>query len=558
MSVRAYQGLRVIVGTAVLLGCGLVFADVRGWLDSRFTDVFLWPQFLPSVLAFLRGAGWMAAGFVAVLVLTALFGRVYCAMLCPLGVLMDAAAWLGRKRGRKRKLPYRRGQAWLRVAVVVATVGFLVSGSAVVLGFLDPFSLFGRIMAGTVRPVAGWANNLLAHRGWTKPVTVVPSAAAATGVAAGMLAVVVLLALRRGRLWCNTLCPVGAVLGALSKFSLFRLSFTSGACTACSLCERSCPAQCIDYRRQRVDHSRCVMCLDCVSACRKTGLNVEFAYGGKLVGSKDVSLADLPTCPSSPPATRRGFLAAAGTLAAEAVGRGRGWNEGGGGGGGRGGGGGGGGGRRGGGGKEEEEGDAKDGHDDRRLTPATKKAVLPPGAVSLAHFQATCTACHLCVTHCPSQVLRPAITQHGLAGFLQPYQDFGVAFCEFNCSQCSQVCPTGAIQPITVEQRQVVQTGVARFFRSRCVVRTEGTACGACAEHCPTQAVHMVPFRGGRLTIPEVTPELCIGCGACEFICPVIPDKAIVVDGLAVHATATRIKTTGQNKVRAIEEEFPF
>ena len=535
MSVRAYQGLRVIVRTVVLLGCGLVFADVRGWVDSRFTDVFLWPQFVPSVLACLRGAGWAAAGFVAVLVLTALFGRVYCAMLCPLGVLMDTVAWLGRKRGRMRKLPYRRGHTWLRAVVVVATVALFVAGSAVVLGFLDPFSLFGRIMAGTVRPVAGWANNLAAYEGWTKPVTVVPSVAAATWVAGGMLAVVVLLALWRGRLWCNTMCPVGAVLGAVSKFSLFRLSFTSGTCTSCSLCERSCPAQCIDFRRQRVDHSRCVMCLDCVSACRKTGLNVEFAYGGRLLeAGKDVPLADLPACPS-PPATRRGFLAAAAAVAAEAVGQGRG---------------------RGGGGGGEDEGDEAE-HGEE-LTPATKKAVLPPGAVSLAHFQATCTACHLCITHCPSQVLRPAITQHGLAGFLQPYQDFGVAFCEFNCSQCSQVCPTGAIQPITVEQRHVVQAGVAHFFRRRCIVRTEGTACGACAEHCPTQAVHMIPFRGGRLTIPEVTPELCIGCGACEFICPVLPDKAIVVDGLAVHAAARRIDTSGQNKVRAMEEEFPF
>lgn len=549
MSARAYQGLRVIVGTAVLLGCALVFADVRGWFNPRFTDAFLWPQFLPSVLACLRGAGWAAAGFVAVLVLTALFGRVYCAMLCPLGVLMDTVAWFGSKRGKKRRLPYRRGHTWLRVAVVAATVALFVAGSAVALGFLDPFSLFGRIMAGTVRPVAGWANNLVAHRGWTKPVTVAPSAAAATGVAVGMLAVVVLLALWRGRLWCNTACPVGAVLGAVSKFSLFRLSFTSGACASCSLCERACPAQCIDYRRQRVDHSRCVMCLDCVSACRKTGLNVEFAYRRKLAATKEGPLTDLPPCPPSPPATRREFLAAAGTLAAGAPGQRRGWNEGGGGGGGGG---------RGGGGQGQAEGHAGDGHDGRRLTPATKNAVLPPGAVSLAHFQATCTACHLCVTHCPSQVLRPAITQHGLAGFLQPYQDFGVAFCDFNCAQCSQVCPTGAIQPITVEQRQVVQTGVAHFFRGRCVVRAKGTACGACAEHCPTQAVHMVPFRGGRLTIPEVAPELCVGCGACEHICPVLPDKAIVVDGLAVHASARRFQTTGENKVRPMEEEFPF
>jgi formate hydrogenlyase subunit 6/NADH:ubiquinone oxidoreductase subunit I len=196
-------------------------------------------------------------------------------------------------------------------------------------------------------------------------------------------------------------------------------------------------------------------------------------------------------------------------------------------------------------------------HGPNRLTQYNKKAVLPPGALSLAHFQCHCTACQLCVTHCPDQVLRPSITQHGLSGFLQPYQDFDTSFCSYNCSNCSEVCPTGAIQTITVEERRLIRTGTAEFFRGRCVVKTDGTSCGACSEHCPTQAVHMVPWKEG-LTIPEMDPELCIGCGGCEFICPVRPDKAIIVTGLAIHERAKALELGKENTVREIEEEFAF
>jgi ferredoxin len=161
------------------------------------------------------------------------------------------------------------------------------------------------------------------------------------------------------------------------------------------------------------------------------------------------------------------------------------------------------------------------------------------------------------VVHCPDQVLRPSITQHGLAGFLQPFQDFDISFCSYNCSNCSQICPTGAIQPISVEERKTVRSGVAEFFRGRCVVKTEGTSCGACSEHCPTQAVHMVPWKNG-LTIPEVDADLCIGCGGCEFICPVRPHKAIVVNGLRVHQRAKPVPIGKENTVREMEEEFPF
>jgi len=155
-AVRAYHWLRIGVGIVVLVGSVAAFTDVGGWLGEKLIHGFFRTQFLPSAMAFLRGAGWAALGFAAVLLLTLLFGRVYCAMLCPLGVLMDFSAWLAGKRGHKRKLPWARGVPWLRAGVVALGVGGVVfAGSMVALGMLDPYSIFGRVTTNLLRP-ASW------------------------------------------------------------------------------------------------------------------------------------------------------------------------------------------------------------------------------------------------------------------------------------------------------------------------------------------------------------------------------------------------------------------
>ena len=246
MNAAAYRRLRIAVGSLTLGFCALAFADVGNWISAPVARAALWPQFAPSLLSLLKGGGWMAAGCVAVILLTLLFGRVYCAMLCPLGVLMDLTAKLAKRTGKKRKLPYRKGKAWLRATVVAVCAAGLVAGITLPLVFLDPYSLFGKITAATVRPLLGWANHAIAATGIIHPVDVSPVSWITAGVALALLLLVVVSAIFRGRLWCNTACPVGAVLGFFSKHALFRLKIAETACVGCSMCERVCPAQCID------------------------------------------------------------------------------------------------------------------------------------------------------------------------------------------------------------------------------------------------------------------------------------------------------------------------
>ena len=138
---------------------------------------------------------------------------------------------------------------------------------------------------------------------------------------------------------------------------------------------------------------------------------------------------------------------------------------------------------------------------------------------------------------------------------MQPVMDYHTGFCNFECTKCSEICPTGAIKSIKIETKKITQIGIAHFVRQNCIVRTEKTDCGACAEHCPTKAVRMVPWKQG-LVIPEVTPDICIGCGACEFACPTTPYKAIYVEGNDEHKMAN--EPDKEKQEIKVEDDFPF
>lgn len=181
--------------------------------------------------------------------------------------------------------------------------------------------------------------------------------------------------------------------------------------------------------------------------------------------------------------------------------------------------------------------------------------VSPPGSRSIAHYSGLCTACHLCVSACPTQVLYPSFLDYGVAEIFQPKMNYDASYCNYDCVICTQICPSGAILPVNVEDKKLIQIGKTFFFKDDCVVVTNKKDCSACSEHCPTKAVYMIPFEG-KLRLPEVNNDLCIGCGACEHACPTTPRKAIYIRANPVHLKAKKPEIKKQ-EIKVIEE-FPF
>jgi len=489
-------------------------------LPSNKLPVFLHSighiQLLPAIL------NGMFLIVVLLVIITLFFGRIYCSVLCPAGVLQDLINRLfcigKKKRKGSHRFRYHRPYNWLRYVLLALTGVLALFGLMELCTLLDPYSNFGRIAANLFRPVAFWVNNLLAiglnkAGNYTLVYSSIRTVTTTSLIAASVaLIVFIVMVIFRGRLFCNTLCPVGTLLSLVSRFSFYRISFAEDKCIRCKSCEQTCKAEAINMANLSVDMSRCVDCFNCLSSCKKDAIhyrrypsflkkstprNVETGSSRRaFIATSTAIMTTLPVAVLKAQRQQR--------LQRRQINR----NQ------------------------HQNQNQHQYRHDENYLGPVT-----PPGSISYAHFESKCTACHLCVTQCPSHVLRPAGLQHGFSYMLKPYMSFNDSFCNYACTDCAKVCPTGAIQPITEEDKKTIQVGIARLHLNHCIVQTEETSCGACSEHCTTQAVHMVPYKG-TLTIPQIEPELCIGCGGCESICPVRPQRAIVIVPNEVHLTA--------------------
>jgi len=520
MRSSALKHIRTVFAVLMLLLFAFLFIDFRGLLGEKAFSPILYLQFVPSFLKFVIAGVAASTGFIAVLALTALTGRTYCSFLCPLGILQDGISRLGGLFKRRfRKYGYKKPYTILRYFILVVTAAILAVGGVYVLTILDPYSTFGRFMTYFAQPVVLFINNLLAsilgkfdiytiYRVDIKPyelaVYIVPSA---------FLLLVGILSFRYGRLYCNTVCPVGTLLGLLGKVSLVRIRFENEKCTRCGRCAMSCKSSCIDFLNKSVDLSRCVNCFNCIDSCKENGMS----YG--LVRFKKPAVDEGGTDPS-----RRSFIAGSLVLIA--------------------------------GGSQlvRAQGTTPAPTKDSTVKEDRLYPVSPPGSAGLESFTSRCTACTLCVNACPTNVLQPSVNEYGFAGIMQPRMDFHSGFCNYDCNRCTDVCPTGAIMPLMIEAKKLTQIGKAVFIRDNCIVHTEKTACGACSEHCPTKACHMVPYEG-KLLIPEVRDEICVGCGACEYACPTRPFRAIFVDGNPLHEAAIKPET---EEMEAVPSEFPF
>ena len=474
----------------------MLFLDFSGTAHKWFGWVAK-IQFLPAVLALNVGV------IIALVLLTLLLGRVYCSVICPLGIMQDIFGWFGKKR-KKNRYSYSPAKNMLRYSLLGVMVLAVILGIGSVVALLAPYSSYGRIVQNLVSPIWIWGNNILAD--WSAQnstytfykVDLWVRSGMTFGIAIASLVAIGILAWRNGRTYCNTICPVGTVLGVLSRYSIFKPFIDTSKCNGCGLCARNCKASCIDSKKHEIDYSRCVVCMDCIGKCHKGAISyscrkVESCVSDdKLVGKADHS--------------RRNFLASALAIGTTTILH-----------------------------AEEKVVDGGLAVIADKKIPLRKTPVVPPGAQGIKHLTRHCTGCQLCVAICPNGVLRPSTD---LETLMQPRSSYERGYCRPECTKCSEVCPAGAIIRLDQAEKSSVQIGHAVWVKENCVPLTDGVECGNCARHCPAGAIQMIPSDvndSNSPKIPMIDTERCIGCGACENLCPARPFSAIYVEGHERH-----------------------
>jgi len=499
--------IRIIAALFFIVSLTLLFLDYTGTL-SPYLGWSARVQLIPALLA---GNIAVAVGLIAA---TALLGRVYCSVICPLGIFQDIVSRIA-GIGKKYRFFYRPPKKhWviLRYGLLAAAVVVCVIigvGSTVI----DPYGLYGKMVSQILGPLYKWGNNILAHFAERSGsyafyhTDIWFTGAVALAVAILTFLVVGVFAFKSGRGYCNTLCPVGAFLSIFVKFSPYAPPIDKEKCTSCGTCAKSCKAGCIDPVKKEMDILRCVSCCNCVELCPKGAITLSLRnpFGAR----KSVSVAKPePAKMASDGLARRGFVSGALLLALGFLTR--------------------------------PLARAFDGG----LTPLKdKKAptrtspIIPPGADNIRSFNKRCTGCQLCVSVCPNQVLRPS---NKISDFMHPYLSYERGYCRPECVKCSEVCPSGAIRPITAAEKSATQIGYADWRKELCIINTDKVACTLCVRKCPTGAITLIQQDLGddkSPKVPMVNNARCIGCGACESLCPARPYSAITISGLDTHRT---------------------
>ena len=480
--------IRTILAAVFFVLITLLFLDFTGTLH-HWLSWMAKIQFLPAVMAL------NVVVVVALIALTLVFGRIYCSVICPLGVFQDLLARLRRK---KNKYSYSKEVKWLRYPVLAVFVLAGVAGIGSLFQLLAPYSAYGRIATMIFQPIWKLGNNLLAMMAermdsyafytidtWMRSLPVLI-------IAAVTLVVLVVLAWRGGRTYCNTICPVGTILSFFARFSWLKIRFDEEKCKNCSLCSKNCKAACIDFKTHTVDYSRCVACGNCIDSCKFDALK----YSSSMQTKKNVSVD----------ASKRSFLLASALVSTAAMAQ-----------------------------KKEKLMDGGLADIEDKVAPQRQTPLTPPGSLSFQNLSTHCTGCQLCVSECPNQVLRPS---GDLMHLMQPTMSYEHGYCRPECTRCSEVCPAGAIKKIDKPEKTSIQIGHAVWIKKNCVVLTDEVECGNCARHCPSGAIEMVPLdhdNEDSPKVPAINEAACIGCGACEYVCPSRPFSAIYVEGHEVH-----------------------
>lgn len=429
---------------------------------------------------------------------TLLIGRVFCGFICPFGTIHHAIGWFrpGLKGDRmvqaNIKKPGQRLKYFLLIVLLVAAILGLNMA-----GLMDPIALLFRSVALAVLPglgvgirslfevMAGSDIKLLNMLSYGAEVLVAPifgysNSAYQTAWFIGLIFLVILFLNRiRPRFWCRTLCPLGALLGIFSRFSILRLEKYPEKCTECNLCVKHCQGAASPRPNQEWETAECHVCFNCFSACPEDALAFKFKWTPKLARQPDIGKRALIG----------GLLAG---VSIPFLGR-------------------------------------LDGQIDKVPDP---RLIRPPGAQPEEQFLELCQRCGLCMKVCPTNVINPTLGEAGMAGFWTPRLIMTQGYCEYTCTLCGSVCPTGAIEEISAKEKieRPIKIGSAYIDRGRCLPWSGNAPCIVCQEHCPTspKAIYLenavVSAADGRkmdAQLPFVDLKRCIGCGICENRCPV-------------------------------------
>ncbi len=507
MNKKTLQRIRRVLAAIFFLGVTLMFLDFTGTLH-QFLAWMAKVQFMPAILAL---------NFIVIailLIITLLFGRIYCSVICPLGVFQDGVAhvhnWF-----KKDRYTFSKAHKTLRYIMLGVFIIAMIAGFSSLIVLLEPYSTFGLMVQSLLGPVYQWCNNGLAaisehYQSYTfyhKEVWLRSIPALVISIFA--FVALVILAWRNGRTYCNTICPVGTFLSFFSRFSWFKMHINEEKCIQCGMCTKNCKSSCIDGKNGYVDYSRCVVCGNCMAECPKEAIEYKhLAKDAVRVWANNHSPihGDKQPDNESVDTSKRAFLigsaVALGTTAFA---------------------------------QEKKKVDGGLAFLEDKVAPERKTPIVPAGAGSLQRFRNRCTGCQLCVSQCPNDILRPTTD---LMHLMQPVMSFKRGYCRPECTACSDVCPTDAILKITKEEKSSIKKGQAYWIAQNCIVTADGIPCGNCSRHCPAEAIEMVPKRGdntGKLFIPAINESKCIGCGACEYVCPARPLSAIHVEGVEQH-----------------------
>ncbi|MBI2939620.1 MAG: 4Fe-4S binding protein [Chloroflexi bacterium] len=484
---------------ALLLFLYLALETRQGVTPALPHDLFFRLDPLAGLAAMLAGRRWivsLALGL-ATLALAVAAGRAWCGWLCPMGTVLDWTR-LQRTRTGEKDLP----AGWRQVKhVLLLVILFAALWGNLTLLVLDPITLLFRTVAVAVLPaldvlVTGAERTLYALEPLRDPLLAFDGLVRGTllpteprlyelnVLLALVFAGVVALNAVRLRFWCRSLCPLGALLGLVSKVSVLRQRVDGQRCVACGRCARVCPTGAVQPERgYAADPGECVLCLDCWETCPKDAIafrgQVSLARWARYDPSRRQALASLGLA-------TLGVALLNGTAAA------------------------------------------------RREDPWL---VLPPGARE-NDLPGKCIRCGECVKVCPTAGLQPSLSTAGWPGVWTPVLVSRLGYCDYSCNSCGQVCPTGAIPPLSLEEKRQAVIGVAAIDRSRCIPWNEARDCIVCEEMCPlpAKAILLEDQTGTdalgnrvRVRLPRVVPERCIGCGICEHKCPLGGEAAIRV-----------------------------